>query len=98
MIEIRELRPGLASRGCAAHRGRACQRGPKTARRCVQTPYPEGLPSTADPDAADDAHIGALGAAVRPVWPNGQGQAWEKPASAANGPWVSRAAVPPFRR
>lgn len=77
MIEIREvLRAWLGGAGLRTVAERAGV-DRKTARRYVQAAQTAGLARTAGADAVDDALIGAVVAAVRPVRPNGHGQAWE---------------------
>jgi len=49
----------------------------KTARRYVAAAQAVGLVRTASLDAVDDELVGAVVAAVRPVRPNGHGQAWD---------------------
>ncbi|WP_269992346.1 hypothetical protein [Arthrobacter sp. B2a2-09] len=49
----------------------------KTARRYVHAAQTAGLARTAGAAAVDDALIGAVVAAVRPVRANGHGQAWD---------------------
>jgi hypothetical protein len=49
----------------------------KTARRYVEAARAAGLDRSAGFDAVDDGLVGQVVAAVRPVRPNGYGQAWE---------------------
>lgn len=49
----------------------------KTARRYVEAAQAAGLEQTARLGAVDDELVGAVVAAVRPVRPNGHGQAWD---------------------
>ena len=77
MIEVREvLRGWLEGAGLRTVAERAGV-DRKTARRYVQAAQAAGLERSADVAALDDALLGQVLAAVRPVRPNGHGPAWE---------------------
>ena len=77
VIEVREvLRGWLDGAGLRAVAERAGV-DRKTARRYVQAAQAAGLDRSAVLAAVDDALVGQVVAAVRPVRPNGHGPAWE---------------------
>lgn len=77
VIEVKEvLRGWLGGAGLRTVAERAGV-DRKTARRYVEAAQAAGLERTAGLVAVDDELVGAVVAAVRPVRPNGHGQAWE---------------------
>ena len=77
VIEVREvLRAWLGGAGTRTAGARAGV-DRKTARRYVEAAQAAGLERSAGFDAVDDALVGQVVGAVRPVRPNGHGQAWE---------------------
>lgn len=78
VVEIREvLRAWLDGAGLRTVAARAGV-DRKTARRYVEAAQAAGLERTAGVGAIDDELIAAVVTAVRPVRPNGHGQAWER--------------------
>lgn len=66
--------PAPGYRSIAAH----CGLDRKTVRRYVEAAQAAGLRRDADVSAVDDALIGMVAEAVRPVRPDGHGAAWEQ--------------------